>query len=81
MVALREVVIGYTLPAKWFNNKFVKGIDINFVGNNLLLWTPDTNKFVDPQVTTFGNDLNAEFGEFSTMPTVRRYGFSIKLKI
>ncbi|MDR3226376.1 MAG: SusC/RagA family TonB-linked outer membrane protein, partial [Prevotellaceae bacterium] len=39
MVALREVVIGYTLPAKWFNNKFVKGIDINFVGNNLLLWT------------------------------------------
>jgi TonB-linked SusC/RagA family outer membrane protein len=81
MVALREVVIGYTLPAKWFNNKFIKSVDISLVGSNLLLWTPETNRFIDPQVTTFGNDIESEYGEFSAAPTVRRYGFSIKLKL
>ena len=81
MIALREVVIGYTLPAKWFNNKFIKGIDINLVGNNLFLWTPETNRFIDPQVTTFGNGLESEYGEFYSAPSVRKYGFSVKLKM
>ncbi|MDR2409757.1 MAG: SusC/RagA family TonB-linked outer membrane protein [Bacteroidales bacterium] len=81
MIALREVVIGYNLPAKWFNNKFVKGIDISLIGSNLLLWTPDTNTFIDPQVSTFGTNILSEYGEFSTSPSTRKFGFSIKLKM
>lgn len=80
MLSLREVAIGYTLPSKWFTGSFVKGIDVSLIGSNLFLWTPDGNRFVDPQVTTFGNGIEADYGEFSTMPTVKRYGFSLKLK-
>lgn len=78
-VKLRELTISYTLPKKLFNNFFVKGIEVGFVGRNLFLWTPKENNYVDPEGTNYGNDLYSEIGEFAAAPTTRNFGGSIKI--
>jgi hypothetical protein len=45
----------------------------------LLIWTPEENNFIDPEVTSWGNDLAGDFGEFRTNPTVRNLGVSLKV--
>ena len=76
---LREVSVSYTLPKNVLNSKYINNIELALVGNNLLLWTPDSNLFCDPEQTTFGNDMAADFGDYGATPTTRNVGFSVKL--
>lgn len=76
---LREVNLTYRLPRKWFAGvKWLSGIDISFVGRNLLMWTPSQG-LVDPDMTNYGNDLESQFGEYYSAPTTRTFGGSIKI--
>ncbi len=77
-VKLREVVLTYNLPSKMLNGTFINGLSVSLIGRNLLLWTPEDNQYIDPEVSTFGTDLQSQFGEFSANPSTRSMGFSIK---
>ena len=76
---LRELRIGYSLPASLLSNTPFGSIDVSLFGRNLLIWTPSDNHFIDPESTTFGNDLEADYGEFSATPTVRSMGVNLRL--
>jgi len=80
VVRLREITLGYSIPAKTLANSFVKGISINLVGRNLWYYAPhfpeDAN--FDPETSTFG-DENYQGFEFQNLPSIRRYGASVKL--
>lgn len=76
---LREVSISYSLPKSLLSKTFINSVDIALVGNNLLLWTPNSNQFVDPEMTTFGNDMAADFGDYGATPSTRSLGFNVKL--
>ncbi|MEI7502789.1 MAG: TonB-dependent receptor, partial [Paludibacter sp.] len=76
---LRELSISYTLPKSILANTFVNSVDISLVGNNLFLWTPNSNLFVDPEMTTFGNDMAADYGDYGATPSTRSLGFNVKL--
>lgn len=78
-VKLRSVVLSYSLPKKWMDKTPFGDIQISLIGRNLLIWTAADNRYIDPELTTFGNDLNAEYGEFSASPSTRSYGVSLKL--
>ncbi|MDP4197230.1 MAG: SusC/RagA family TonB-linked outer membrane protein, partial [Bacteroidota bacterium] len=78
-VKLREVVLSYNLPESLFKNLPVKGLTFGVVGKNLLLWTPKSNNFIDPETTTFGNDLTGDFGEFRGLPSVRSFGANLRV--
>ena len=60
-VKLREVVLGYQLPKKMIENTPLSSLSISVFGRNLLVWRPADNQFVDPEVTTFGNGIEADF--------------------
>lgn len=77
-VKLREVVLNYSLPKSLFQNMPIKGVEVGLYGKNLLLWTPEENNFIDPEVTSWGNDITGDYGEFRTNPTTRNFGFSVK---
>lgn len=80
-VKLRSVTLGYDIPVSLLNKiDFIKGARISAYGSNLLLWTPVANTFIDPEVSTNGNDLEGKFGEFSANPTTRKFGFNLMLK-
>ena len=76
---LRELSLSYNLPKSILSKTFVNSVQIALVGNNLLLWTPDSNLYTDPEVTTFGNDMAADFGDYGATPSTRSIGFNIKL--
>lgn len=80
VVRLREISLGYTLPAKWLERTPLGAVSVNLVGRNLWFNAPNfpegTN--FDPETNTFGNS-NAQGFEFTTAPSVRRIGGSIQL--
>lgn len=79
-VKLRSVVLRWELPRKWLAKTFLTGASISFFGNNLLMWTPSSNTFIDPEASTFGNDLEGNFGEYSATPSSRKFGFNVQVK-
>ena len=79
-VKLRNVILSWQMPNKWFANCFITGVNLSLYGNNLMLWTPKSNTFIDPEVSTFGNDLEGNYGEFSANPSSRKFGFNVQVK-
>lgn len=79
-VKLRSVSLAWDLPKHWLVNTFLADVRLSVFGNNLLMWTPKSNTFVDPEATSFGNDLDGQFGEYSTNPSSRRFGFNVQVK-
>jgi hypothetical protein len=77
---LREVVITYSLPAKWLQKSFINRVDVSLVGRNLLYFFPSAFKDLDvdqfPGRDQF-NTISREHGLQS--PTTRSYGININV--
>lgn len=78
-VKLRNLSLSYTLPKRWFTSTPINTIQLTAYGNNLFIWTPKENSYIDPELSSFGNDLLGKFGEYSANPTTRKFGFNLKL--
>jgi TonB-linked SusC/RagA family outer membrane protein len=78
-IKLRNVILTYNLPRKITSKIGSSNIEISLIGRNLLLWTPDDNTYVDPEITTFGNELAADYGEYGATPTTRSFTASLKI--
>lgn len=79
-VKLRSVVLSWDLPSKWLAKTPLSGVRVSAFGNNLFVWTPSENTFIDPEMTSFGNDLEGNFGEYSANPSSRKFGFNVMVK-
>ncbi len=78
-IKLREVILSYSFPEKLFENNFIGSLNVSVIGRNLLLWTPKNQTFIDPELTTFGNDLQADFGEYGAQPSTRSLTFNLRV--
>jgi len=78
-VKLREVIISYSVPAKLTQKIKVTDMEFSLIGRNLLLFTPHDQTYIDPELTTFGNDLLADFGEYGAQPSTRSLTLNLKL--
>lgn len=78
-IRLRDLNLTYSFNKKVTENLGLTKLSIGFYGRNLFLWTPNSNPYVDPETTTYGNDIVSEFGEFGSNPSQRAYGGVIKL--
>ncbi len=79
-VKLRALSLSYDLPKKWFADSIINSARITAYGNNLFVWCPAENSFVDPETTSFGNDIKGKYGEYYTSPSTRKYGLSLNVK-
>lgn len=79
-IKLRSLVLSYDLPKAWVSRIKLQGVKLSAFGNNLFVWTPADNSFIDPEMTSFGNDFESRFGEFSANPTSRNMGLSLNVK-
>ncbi|WP_069659001.1 SusC/RagA family TonB-linked outer membrane protein [Arcticibacter eurypsychrophilus] len=77
---LRELSLGYNLPAKWLQRSFLSNAKVALTGRNLFLWTPSSNKHFDPEVAvaTQGNGLVPGFEDMS-LPSMKEFGISLNL--
>jgi len=73
-IKLREISLTYALPAKVFSKaKYITGVSVKAYGSNLWLWTPKSNTFADPELSS-GGASNLTGYEFYVLPSVRNYG-------
>ncbi|HEY4650367.1 MAG TPA: TonB-dependent receptor, partial [Pontibacter sp.] len=75
---LREVSLSYRLPDSITENTFLGGIEVGVSGRNLILWTPDENTYIDPEMNSFGNG-NLQGYDYSSNPSTRSWGANIRV--
>lgn len=73
-VRLRDMSLTYRIPDDFIERLGLSSAAVSIYGKNLALWTPDSNPYIDPEVSTFQDDLASEFGEFAGNPTQKSYG-------
>ncbi len=78
-IKLRNVGLAYSLPSNLCKLLNVSRIRASFTAENILLWTPAENQYIDPEATTFGNNINAKFGEFGVNPPYQTYIFGLSI--
>ena len=76
---LRTVALSYKLPERWAAKILANQASIGIYAKNILLWTPKSNMYLDPEGTNLGNDLGGELGEFRAAPTSESFGASLKI--
>lgn len=78
-IKLRNVSFAYSLPSNLCKKLNVGRIRASLTAENILLWTPIENQYIDPEVTTFGSNISAKFGEFGVNPPYQTYVFGLSI--
>ncbi len=76
-VKLQEASLSYSLPESWLKKSFFGSLQLSVFGNNLFIWTPDENKYSDPEMNA-GGASNLQGFDYISRPSLRNYGFSIR---
>jgi len=74
-IKFRQVLIGYTIPPKWFGNK-IKSAALSLVARNLFFIMRKTDN-IDPEASYSGYSQGLELGG---VPPTRSYGLNLNLK-
>ncbi|ATL49751.1 SusC/RagA family TonB-linked outer membrane protein [Chitinophaga caeni] len=77
-VRLREASLSYRLPKNLLNRTPFGDITLGLFGNNLFLWTAKSNEFADPEINSTGAG-NAQGFDFTAQPSLRNFGFNVKV--
>lgn len=73
---LREVRLGYELPASWLARFGFSGGNVAVIGRNLFLWAPNIDN-IDPETAFDASNVQGiEFGQF---PSARSIGLSFTI--
>jgi TonB-linked SusC/RagA family outer membrane protein len=75
-IKFRQVIVGYSFPAKMFNN-VIQGATLSLVGRNLFYLKKYTDN-IDPESNYTTNAFGLELGGF---PPTRTFGLNLKLKL
>ncbi|MFZ6013538.1 MAG: SusC/RagA family TonB-linked outer membrane protein, partial [Bacteroidota bacterium] len=76
-VKLRQIVLGYTLPASIFKSGVIQSVNVSFVARNVAILKKNTPN-IDPE-----SNLNNGVGqglELAGVPPTRSYGFNLNVK-
>jgi hypothetical protein len=77
-VKLREISLSYKIPGSLLKNTPFGDLTFGLFGNNLVLWTPDENKYADPEINSAGA-TNLQGFDFTAQPSQRNFGFNISV--
>ena len=74
----RQLVIGYTLPAKWLRGTFIQDFKISAIARNLAILHKNV-PHIDPE-TAFSSSNGNQGQEFGQLPSARTIGFNVNIK-
>jgi TonB-linked SusC/RagA family outer membrane protein len=75
---LRSISLSYSLPHTIASKIKANNLTLSIYARNILIWTPASNFYIDPEASNFGNDLSSQLGEFETAPTSMQFGVAVK---
>ena len=73
---LREVSLSYSIPAKWFGNSGIGGVDLSLYGRNLA--TISDFPIYDPETAALNGDTILPGIEMGQMPSPATYGINLR---
>ena len=79
-VKLRNITLAWQLPKAWVRKLYLSDVTLSVFANNLFTWTHKSNRYIDPDVSSYGNDLEGLFGELYSNPACRNIGFNVGIK-
>ena len=79
-VKLRNITLAYQLPKMLVSKLYLSDITVSLFCNNVFTWTHKANRYIDPETSSYGNDLEGMFGELYSNPACRTFGFNVGLK-
>ena len=78
-VKLRQLMLTYKLPKKYYKNAIISDIQLSMVGRNLAILYKNA-PHIDPESAFSSN--NADQGmEFGQIPSARSIGFNVRIKL
>ena len=79
-VKLRNITLSYSLPKSLISKIYLSEVNLSLFANNVFTWTHKSNKYIDPETSSYGNDLAGMFGELYSNPGCRTFGFNVGIK-
>ena len=79
-VKLRNITLAYSLPRKIVRKIYLSDVTLSLFCNNVFTWTHKTNRYIDPEASSYNNDLSGMFGELYSNPACRNFGFNVGIK-
>ncbi len=76
-IRMREMVLGYTLPASLLDNTPLQSVSLAFTGRNLFFLYKNT-MHIDPESGYSSGNTGNGF-EHSSLPSTRSYGFNLRV--
>lgn len=73
---LRDISFSYRLPEKLLSKTPFGRASVAVSGANILLWTPKSNIYIDPEASAFGTN-NSQGREFTSIPSTRTFGVTL----
>ncbi|MFD0942151.1 SusC/RagA family TonB-linked outer membrane protein [Pedobacter boryungensis] len=73
---LRDASFSYQLPAKLLNKTPFGKVSLAVSAANILLWTPKSNVYIDPEANIFGTN-NSQGREFTSIPSTKTFGLTL----
>lgn len=77
-VKLRTLSLDYQVAKSALEHTPFGSLTIGLYGNNLFIWTPNGNRYVDPEMNSSGSGNEQGF-DFAAQPSVRNYGVNVKV--
>jgi len=77
-VKLRSAGISYSFNKEQLKSLPFSAVSLGVFGNNLFIWTAKENRYVDPEVNS-GGATNEQGFDYTAQPSVRNYGFNLKV--
>jgi TonB-linked SusC/RagA family outer membrane protein len=77
-VKLRNLSLSYTFNKNQLKSSKLSAVTIGVFGNNLFIWTPESNQYADPEVNSAGAG-NVQGFDYGAQPSVRNYGLNVKV--
>jgi len=77
-VKLRELTLSFDVPTRLTGGMGLSGLQLSLIGRNLFLWTPDSNRTIDPE--TASDATNVQGFEYGQMPSPRSIGLNISVR-
>ena len=77
-IKLRTLSLAYQFSKEQLRNTMLGNLTVGIFGNNLFIWTPESNQFADPEVNSAGAG-NVQGFDYTAQPSVRNYGINVRV--
>ncbi len=78
-IKLREVSVGYTLPAKILGRLPLRDVHLSVIGRNLAVWSDVPH--IDPETASMSGGTIVPGVESMALPSTRSWGFNLSFKL